>query len=107
MKIELHLPRSFDASVEYNQETRVIEIEPAPGIGGTLPLLGVRVLSADGKRETRSMISFNLVTGQPSVSSKPTRAVQTFDSPPADQAPKPPEPPKPESKDKPSAPPAS
>ena len=70
MKIELHLPRGFDAEVSYDEISRVITIQPTSIARGVVPLIGVRTVADDGKKEEKSMINFDLGTGKPTIASK-------------------------------------
>lgn len=79
MKIDLHLPRTFDASVAFDPATNVITITPNND-RGVVPLIGVEVTSKNGKRKKRSAINFDLGNGMPVLTSKrQSKAGESFD----------------------------
>jgi len=82
MQIELHLPRSFDASVEYDPALNVIHITPNIN-RGVVPLIGVLARSADkSKQPKRSMINFDMGSGEPTLQTKRQQNAGTsFDDP--------------------------
>lgn len=84
MKIELHLPRSFDADVMYDAERQVVEILPRDS-HGIVPLIGVSVLT-DGKETHRDVLRFNMADGklEPPPRTRPrTKAGDAAEEPPA------------------------
>jgi len=83
MKIEMHLPRSFDADVEYDPTTRVVTIKPTAVTRGVVPLIGVRTIAdKDESKVKTSMINFDLGTGEPTIATKrQQKAGKTFDEP--------------------------
>jgi hypothetical protein len=84
MKIELHLPRDFDATVEFDPNTRVVTIVPRER-AGTLPLLGMVTISDDGLREKRTVVGFDLTSGIPTLGNKrQSQSPASFDDKPGE-----------------------
>lgn len=81
MKIEMHLPRGFDADVSYDEVNRVVTITPTAVNRGVVPLIGVKTIADnDPKKVKTSMINFDLGNGEPSIATKrQQKAGKTFD----------------------------
>lgn len=61
-KIEIHLPWDFGASVHYDEARRMLTLEPKLN-QGTMPILGIEMLSTDGTVD-RALLQVNLGTGR-------------------------------------------